>query len=47
VHVIDAPKDSSDKAIDSSDHVKGGSTSKNVTIEEVPEESTGGNAAAT
>ena len=47
VHVIDAPKDSSDKAIASSDHVKGGPTSKNVTIEEVPEESANGNAAAT
>ena len=47
VHVIDAPKDSSDKAIASSDHVKGGPASKNVTIEEVPEESAGGNATAT
>lgn len=46
VHVIDAPKDSSDKAIASSDHVKGGPTSKNVTLEEVPEESAGGNTAA-
>jgi hypothetical protein len=47
VHVIDAPKDSSDKAIAASGHVKGGSTSKNVTMEEVPEDSAGGNAAAT
>jgi hypothetical protein len=47
VHVIDAPKDNSDKAISSSDHVKGAPASKNVTIEEVPEESAGGNAAAT
>ena len=47
VHVINAPKDSSDKSIASSDHVKGGSTLKNVTMEEVPEESAGGNAAAT
>jgi hypothetical protein len=38
VHVIDAPKDSSDKAIDASEHLKGGSASKNVTMEEVPEE---------
>jgi hypothetical protein len=36
MHVIDAPKDSSDKAIASSVHVKGGPASKNVTMEEVP-----------
>ena len=47
VHVIDAPKDSSDKAIASSDHVKGGPAAKNVTIEEVPEEPAISNAAAT
>lgn len=47
VHVIDAPKDNSDKAIASSDHVKGGTPSKNVTMEEVPEEPAGGSAVAT
>jgi hypothetical protein len=47
VLVIDAPKDGSDKAIASSDHVEGGPVSKNVTMEEVPEEPAGGNAAAT
>lgn len=44
VHVIDAPKDSSDKAIASSDHVKRRPAAKNVTIEEEP---TGSNAAVT
>ena len=47
VHVIDAPKDSSDKAIESSDHLKKGSGSRKVTMEEVPEEPEGGNASTT
>jgi len=47
VHVIDAPKDGSDQVIASSDHMKGGSASRKVTMEEVPEESAGGNATGT
>lgn len=46
IHVIDAPKKSSGKADDSTDHLEGGPASRNVTIEEVPEEPESGNTAA-
>lgn len=45
VHVIDAPAENSDKQDHSAERVKQGSLSKNVTMEEVPEEPEKGNSA--
>jgi hypothetical protein len=47
IHVIDAPAESSVKENHSSEHSKLSSHSRNVTMEEVPEESDRGNSAAT